>query len=42
MKTTLVKNNNNESMKFNALQFMNLHIQMHVDLGMRAPCYHNA
>ena len=42
MKTTLVKSNDNESMKFNALQFMNLHIHMHLYLGMRAPCYHNA
>jgi hypothetical protein len=42
MSRTLEKNNNYERMNFNALHIMNLQIQMHLDLGKRTPCYHNA
>ena len=42
MNKTWENNNNYESMKFNALQFMNLLIQMHLDLDKRTPYHHNA
>ena len=42
MSRTLEKNNNYERMNFNALHIMNLQIQMHLDLGKRTPCYHDA